>query len=135
MPNEYPKDWQKYLEMANGNVERLARLESRIEENHTRVMSIVQGVKEDVADISDQVKDMHEVLYKNGLTSKVQTMWEWRRTIDKVIVGVITALLTAIGLYFFHPKDASADKELIEHLKKIEQKLDANQNKTSRPAP
>jgi uncharacterized protein (DUF2344 family) len=133
-----PENWKEYIDIVQKNVERLARLESAISANH----ELVKGVKNDVDEMRSQVKDLHDVLYKNGLSSKVDSLWDKKKHLDKVetildriklfdkvIVGIIVAIVTAFILYFFPGPDKSIDVELLKELRKIEQKLDANANK------
>lgn len=135
MAEGYPKDWQNYIEIVEGNVGRLAKLESAIEQNHNLVLSF----KDDIEGMRIQIKEMHDIIYKNGLSSKVDALWDkkeainkidtiWDRIkiLDRITVGVITALLTAIVLYFFAGPDSKvANHQIIENLQKIEKKLDA----------
>lgn len=135
MAEGYPRDWQNYIEIVKGNVERLAKLESAIEQNHNLVLSF----KEDVEEMRIQIKEMHNTIYKNGLSSKVDALWDkkdainkidtiWDRIkiLDRITIGVVTALLTAIVLYFFSGSGNKAvNHEIIENLQKIEKKLDA----------
>ncbi|MCB0258658.1 MAG: hypothetical protein KDE62_02880 [Calditrichaeota bacterium] len=135
MMEGYPEGWQHYIKIVEGNVKRLAKLESAIEQNHNLVLSF----KEDIDEMRIQIKEMHNTIYKNGLSSKVDALWDkkeaigridtiWDRIkiLDRITVGVVTALLTAIVLYFFSGSDNKAiNHQVIENLQKIEKKLDA----------
>jgi len=131
----YPANWQDYIDIVKGNVERLAKVEAAIKQNYDLVLDF----KNDVDEMRRQVQDLHDTIYKNGLSSKVDALWNKRAAIDridtiwdriklldKIIVGVVVALLTAIGLYFFSPKSNDiVNHQIIENLQKIEKKLDA----------
>jgi ferric-dicitrate binding protein FerR (iron transport regulator) len=95
-----PANWEKWLATAEKNNEALARMEKRLDE-------------------------IHKVIYGNGLSSKVNTLWEWRRDINKIIITLITALLIGLGGFIW--QTVAARSSLNDQLEKIEHQLEGLQ--------
>lgn len=71
--------------------------------------------------VEKAIDDLHTTLYKNGLSSKVNTLWEWRRDINKVLVILITTLIIGLGAFIWRSVIATGNIE--EKLKSIEHRL------------
>lgn len=101
-----PVDWEKWIPIVENNRKTLERMEKKID-------------------------DIHDVVYKNGLSNKVSTLWEWRTDINKIILGIVTAILIAIIGYFIASpwdKDTKQGYDIERRLDKIERMLNENQN-------
>lgn len=97
MDDHYPPDWEKWLPAIARKLDALASCET-------------------------QIREMHDVLYKNGLSNKVSTLWEWRRDINKVIITLIVALI--VGLAGFIWQSVTRNSLLERQFEKIEHQLE-----------
>jgi hypothetical protein len=100
-----PDDWKEWIAKVEANRQILARIEKKVD-------------------------SIHATVYENGLSTKVNTLWEWRKDIQKILIGIITAILiTIVGYFVTKPVDRGYDIE--ERLESIEHKLNdkvKNQN-------
>ncbi len=70
-----------------------------------------------------QLNEIHEALYKNGLSSKVSDLWQWRARVEKriysVIMGVLIVVFSALMVAYINRPDVD------ERLGRIETKIEA----------
>jgi hypothetical protein len=95
MPTE---DWQKWVPIVETNRKTLERIE-------------------------DKVGKIYEVVYENGLSSKVGTLW----SINKAVLSAIVAIIVGIILYFATNPFSSAETN--KRLERIETKIEQHLEK------
>ena len=70
-----------------------------------------------------QLNEIHEALYKNGLSSKVNQLWFWRSRLEKriysVIMGVLIVVFSALMVAYINRPDVD------ERFDRIETKIEA----------
>jgi len=69
--------------------------------------------------IEKQVGEIHNALYKNGLSSKVNELWCWKGKIEKVIVGVLIVVFGALATAYLSRPDVD------DRLSRIETKIES----------
>lgn len=107
--SKYPQDWEKWLPEISQKIDRLALYEKQMH---------------------DRIQEMHDVLYKNGLTSKINTLWEWHISINKILVALILAILIGIGSFVWQMvngmvyarKQMEMIERKLEHLEQYEKR-------------
>lgn len=86
------QDWEKWVPVVAENNKRLEKIEKQVEE-------------------------IHNVVYKNGISAKVNTLW----SINRIVLSIITAVIIGVAIYFItQPVNSDIEKKL----EKIERKLD-----------
>ena len=69
--------------------------------------------------IEKQVGEIHNALYKNGLSSKVNELWCWKGKIEKIIAGVLIVVFGALATAYLTRPDVD------DRLSRIETKIEA----------
>lgn len=100
--DKYPPDWEKWLPVIARKLDSLASCET-------------------------QIREMHDVIYKNGLSSKINTLWEWRRDVNKVLIGLIMALIIGLGGFIW--QNVTRAETLEKQLNMINHQLEYLQGK------
>ena len=65
-----------------------------------------------------QLNEIHEALYRNGLSAKVNQLWHWRAKIEKriysVIMGVLIVVFSALMVAYINRPDVDKRFDRIE---------------------
>lgn len=86
-------DWEKWIPIVETNRLTLERMEKKVDE-------------------------IHDVVYKNGLSMKVNTLWG----INKIVLSIITAIFISVIVYFItNPGNDETNKRLNKIETMIEQ--------------
>jgi len=104
--DKYPPDWEKWMPEISRKLDQLAIYEEQVRE---------------------QIREMHDVIYKNGLSHKVSTLWEWRRDINKVIITLIVAMIVGLGGFIW--QSVTRAETLEKQLNMINHQLEKLQGK------
>lgn len=83
-------------------------------ENWEKWIPIVEINRQTLEKIEKKVDQIHDVVYVNGLSMKVNTLW----AINKIVLGMITTIIVGIIIYFV--TNPFSNDETNKRLNKIE---------------
>lgn len=127
-------DFMKSVEEKLGTTNTIVVRELGDGNNPGRMQEVIQAMRNKQDEDSKTIKEIHDKLFKNGLSAQVATLTSWKKRIDGIVATLIAAFLIATGSYFFKViVDVKVTEErlkkLDELIEKIE-KLDKGQNES-----